>query len=170
MIAPVPPRARAIAALLMLLVTGLLAAGCGSTVTKHDYIARADAICAAAVRQTRSIPPPVAASSAGARPRALALALAQYVRRVTPIAASELAQLESLKRPHGSASDAAALRRYLVALRAAVDNYRALGAAAAAGDGGGVRDAEAALAGSRVTALASAYGLRACGRPGGTGV
>jgi hypothetical protein len=164
MIAPVLPRATA--ALLMLVVIGLLAAGCGSTVTKHDYIARADAICAAAVRQTRSIPPPVAASSAGARPRALA----QYVRRVTPIAASELAQLQSLKRPHGSVSDTAALSRYLVALRAAVDHYRALGAAAAAGDAGGVRDAEASLAGSRVTALASAYGLRACGTPGGTGV
>ena len=106
------------------------------------------------------------ATSASARLQALA----QYVRRVTPIAASELAQLQGLKRPHDSASETAALDHYLAALRQAVGDYRALGAAAAQSDAGGVRDAEAALAGSRVTALATVYGLRGCGTPGGTGV
>lgn len=151
---------------LLLVVTGPLVGGCGSTVTKHDYIARADAICAAAVRQTRATAPPVAATSARGRLQALA----RYVERVTPIAASELSQLQGLKRPPGPASETAALDQYLAALRQAVSDYRALGAAAAQGDASGVRDAEAALAGSRVTGLATAYGLRACGTPGGTGV
>lgn len=145
-------------------------AACGSSVTRSDYVARANAICAQAVRQTRVIPPPAPAT--GSVSGAIGLsALAGYVERITPIAEHELSQLEALKRPSGgAAADRSALSRYFVALAAAIRDYRDLGAAAARGDAAGMRDAEAALAGSHATELAVAYGLRACGTPGGTGV
>jgi hypothetical protein len=55
-------------------------AGCGGTYTKRDFIARADAICAGAVRETRAIAPP-AFSGTGAQRIS---ALAQYLARCYP--------------------------------------------------------------------------------------
>jgi hypothetical protein len=132
----------------------VLIAGCGGSYTQSDFIARADAICASALRQTRSITP--------------TSALGEYAGAVLPIVESEAAQLHALKRPPQDARDKATLAQYLGALAQEVENYRKLAAAARRGDGQSVTDAEAALRSSPAASLATSYGLRACGTPGAT--
>ncbi|MBV8999093.1 MAG: hypothetical protein JO304_08545 [Solirubrobacterales bacterium] len=157
------PRASACGALLI----ALLAAGCGgSGYTKSDFVARANAICASAVRQTRSIPPPSAAQAGSGQDAALAA----YLSSVVPVLESEASQLRALRRPPGNARDQATLKRYLTALTETVTNYRQLAAAAKRGDDQTVANAEAALGASQVYSLAAGYGLRACGSPGTTAV
>jgi hypothetical protein len=135
-------------------------AGCGGAYTKHDFIARADAICASAVRQARSIPPPP--SSAGQDS-----AVSSYLRSVIPIMRSETRQLRALK-PAGDTRDRATLARWLGALQRDISTYAALAAAAKRGDQQAVSSAEASLRASPTVSLASAYGLRACSAPGST--
>ena len=142
-------------------------AGCGSgSVKKTDYLVRADAICMNAIRATRSIPPP---ATVGSR-RDQLTALAQYLSRLVPVVTSEDTQIRALKRPSGSAQDGAALARYLGALTRSATEYTRLAAAARRRDAAGVADAEASLRATPVASLAAAYGLRACGNAGGTGV
>lgn len=136
------------------MATVALIAGCGSSYSKSDFIARADAICASALRQTRSIAP--------------TSALGEYVAAVLPVVESEATQLRALKSPPQDARDKAALAKYFGALDQEVENYRKLGAAAKRGDGQGVTNAEAALRASSAASLATGYGLRACGTPGAT--
>ena len=145
---------RRLAALAAVLVAAAAVAGCGSSYTKSDFIARADAICASALRQTRSIAP--------------TSALSEYVAAVLPIVQSEATQLRALKSPPQDAHDKAALTKYFGALTQEMENYRKLGAAAKRGDGQGVTNAEAALRASPAASLATAYGLRSCGTPGAT--
>jgi hypothetical protein len=145
---------RGLAAIAAVLVAAAAIAGCGSSYTKSDFIARADAICASALRQTRSIAP--------------TSALGEYVAAVLPVVESEATQLRALKSPPQDAGDKAALAKYLGALAQEVANYRRLGAAAKRGDGQGVTNAEAALRASPAASLATSYGLRACGTPGAT--
>jgi len=152
--------------ILAVLVVAAPLGGCGDTITKRDYVARADAICASAVRQTRVIPPPTLAGSQAQRLDALA----QYFARVLPIAQSELAQLQALKRPSADATDRAVLQRFLATLRQTVGDYRALVTAAQRGDAQGVAAAVARLRASPLVALAARYGLGSCGAPGGTAV
>ena len=142
-----------LAAIAAVLVAAAAIAGCGSSYTKSDFIARADAICASSLRQTRSIAPS---------------ALGEYVAAVLPIVESEATQLRALKSPPQDARDQAALAKYFGALTQEVEDYRKLGAAAKRGDAQGVTDAEAALRASPATSLATAYGLRSCGTPGAT--
>jgi hypothetical protein len=138
-----------------------LLAGCGGSYTKGDFIARADAICASAVRQTRSIAPVSAPQSLNA--------LAQYVSQVSPVVQSEVSQLRALRRPGGGARDRAALTAYLAASAQVAGYWRELGAAATRGDAQGVASAEAALRATPVASLAAGYGLHSCGTPGATG-
>jgi hypothetical protein len=148
-----------------LFVLALAVAGCGgSGYTKSDFIARADAICAGAVRQTRSIAPPVAAQ-AGAGQDA---ALAAYLSGVVPVLESEVSQLRALRRPPGNAGERVTLNRWYAALAQSVARYKELAAAARRGDDQSVADAEAALGASPVYTLAAGYGLRSCGAPGAT--
>jgi len=140
-----------------------LVAGCG-TYTQSDFIARADAICASSVRETRSISPP----SFGRTAAEQLSALGDYLNRVLPIARSEVSQLRGLKLPKQAAADRATLAAYLVAAGHAVGEYQALAAAAAQGDARGVSSAEAALRASPVAALAAHYGLHSCSAPGAT--
>jgi hypothetical protein len=136
-----------------LTATAILA-GCGGSYTKKDFLARANAICASAVRQARSIPP--------------GGPLAGYVATVLPIVQSEASQLRGLKRPPVGARERAQLDQYFGALTQVVDNYRQLASAAKQGDRQAVTAAEAELRASPVTALATANGLHACGTPGAT--
>jgi hypothetical protein len=136
------------------MATVVLIAGCGSSYTKSDFIARADAICASALRQTRSIAP--------------TSVLGEYVAAVLPVVESEATQLRALKSPPQNARDKAALAKYFGALAQELENYRKLGVAAKRGDGQGVTNAEAALRASPAASLATRYGLRACGTPGAT--
>jgi hypothetical protein len=148
------PASRRAAGIACAMATVALIAGCGSSYTKSDFIARADAICASALRQTRSIAPTTA--------------LGEYVAAVVPIVQSEATELRALKSPPQDARDEAALAKYFGALTQEVENYRKLGAAAKRGDGQGVTNAEAALRASPAASLATGYGLRACGTPGAT--
>jgi hypothetical protein len=134
----------------------VLLAGCGgSRYSKHDFITRADAICAGALRQARSI-----------TPGALPTYLADYV----PVLESEASQLQALRRPPGTARDRATLERYFAALKQAVAEYRQLAVAAKSGDEQGVTSAEAALGANPLYSLATSYGLSSCGTPGSTAV
>jgi hypothetical protein len=140
--------------------------GCGSSYTKPDFVARADAICTNAVRQTRSIAPPSFSRSSA---RQLS-ALAGYLAAVLPIVQSEATQLRALRRPTRDGLAGATLARYLAAVAQAASDYRALTTAAQRGDAQGVANAEAALRASPVVSLAARYGLRSCAVPGATGV
>jgi hypothetical protein len=149
--------ARRLAAVLVGAVLIALCAGCGSY-TKADFIARADAICASTLRQTRTVPPP--SFSGGGNQLS---ALGGYVARVLPLVRSEAGQLRSLRKPPGSARERAVLAGYLAAFARAVDEYGALAAAATRGDGQAAAIAEAALKTSPAAALAARYGLHTCG-------
>ena len=145
----------------------LLAGGCGgNTYTKSDFIARANAICTGALRQTRSIPPPSAAQATSGQDAALTA----YLDSVVPVLQSEQSQLRALRRPPGNARERATLEHYLTALTQTITNYKQLDVAAKRGDDQAVADAEAALGASQVYSLAASYGLRACGTPGATAV
>ena len=148
--------------LALLLAVAALIGACGSTYTKQDFIAQADAICAESLRQTRVVPPPSFAGSA----RAQRESLATYLGKVVPIAESEARRLHALKRPPG---DQAALDAYLGALDTSLGAYRNLLTAARGGDAQGVTDAENALRASRAAPLAKRVGLRTCGAAGATG-
>jgi hypothetical protein len=137
--------------------------GCGSY-TKHDFIARADAICASTVRQTRLIPPPSFTNVPAQRLRALA----GYVAQVLPLVRTEATQLRSLRKPSQSAAERASLTSFLAAFAAVVGDYQNLVTATSAGDSAGVARAEASLTASPVAALAARYGLRSCAAPSST--
>ena len=136
---------------------GALVAGCGgSAYTRQDFVTRADAICAGALRQARSITP-------GA-------ALPDYLARFVPVLESEVSELQGLRRPPDTARARATLDRYFAALKNTVTEYRQLLAAARGGDQDAVSNAEAALGSSPVYSLATSYGLSSCGTPGSTAV
>ena len=147
-----------------LLTLAALLAGCGSSNTNRDFVARADAICASAVRETRSIAAPSFSHAAAQQ----LTALADYLASVLPIVQSEAAQLRALRRPTEDVRARATLARYLAALAQAAGDYGALAAAARRGDAQGVASAEAALRASPVASLAASAGLRSCGIPGAT--
>jgi hypothetical protein len=135
----------------------VLVAGCGgSGYTRHDFITRADAICAGALRQARSIAP--------------GTPLSTYLAAYVPVLASEASQLRALRRPPDTTRNRATLERYFTALRQVVAEYRQLAAAARSGDRQALTNAEAALGASPVYSLATSYGLSSCGTPGSTAV
>jgi hypothetical protein len=144
-------------ALICAVTFAAVVAGCGgSGYTRQDFVTRADAICAGALRQARSITPGVA--------------LPDYLAQFVPVLESEAAQLQGLRRPPGSARARATLDRYFAALKNTVTEYRQLLAAARSGDQDAVSNAEAALGASSVYSLATSYGLSSCGTPGSTAV
>jgi hypothetical protein len=142
-----------------------LAAGCGATYTKQDFIARADAICASALRQTRAITPPPELDVA----RGQMSELSDYLGAVVPIARSEATSLLALRRPSkDDAHDRATLSSYLSAVSQQVSDYDQLASAAMRGDPAGVASAEAQLRASPAASLAASYGLHECDTPGST--
>jgi len=145
-----------------LLAAVVVLAGCGgSSYTKSDFVARANAICTSTLRQTRALAPPASTSQPGG-------ALAAYLGQLVPLVQAESDQLRALKRPHDDARDSATLSSYYAALGQIVANYRQLEAAARRGDTQSVTDVEATLRASPITALAASYGLQSCGTPGST--
>ena len=139
-----------------------MVAGCGgSSYTKSDFVARANAICTSTLRQTRALAPPASTSQQG-------IAFAAYLGQLVPLVQSEADQLRALKRPHDSARDSATLTSYYAALGQLVANYRQLEAAARRGDTQTVTDVEATLRASPIAALAASYGLQSCATPGST--
>ena len=142
----------------------VLVAGCGSAYTKRDFVARADAICASALRQLRSIPPPSFSGSATQQDSALS----GYLAAVLPVVQSQSRQLRALRRPAQDAGSRAALTRWLAALAQVVQDYRKFAAAAQRADAQGVSSAQTALRASPVASLAASYGLSSCATPGAT--
>jgi hypothetical protein len=130
--------------------------GCGGSYTKHDFIASADAICASTVRATRALAPPASAQLGP---------FGRYLAKLVPILQDENRQIDALRRPTGGR---APLRRYLDALRESVVEFRALEAAAKAGNPESLARAQEALRSNPVTSLAANYGLRSCAAPGAT--
>lgn len=137
----------------------LALAGCGSHAeTKQDFVARADAICAATTRDLRTV--------SGTPPSGVA-AVARYLSGVIPLLERELKQLRALPRP---AARRVELGRYLAAQAQIVARYRTLADAARHGDAGAVNQALAALSSSPAAGLASSYGLADCAGASGTGL
>ena len=144
------------------LVTALALAGCGggSSVSRADVIARGNAICAAALRQIRTVAAPTQA------PASLP-AMSDYLHQVVPIVEKEISGLRKLPRP---STGQALLQRYISAVAGTAADYRALQHAAAAGDQNGVDAALSALSTSSASSLAAAYGLDQCATAAGTAV
>jgi hypothetical protein len=137
----------------------LALAGCGSHAeTKQDFVARADAICAATTRELRT--------AAGTPPSGVP-AVARYLGDVIPLLERELKQLRALPRP---AARRAELDRYLAAQAQIVARYRTLAGAVRHGDAGAVNRVLAALQSSPAAGLASSYGLSDCAGASGTGL
>ena len=139
----------------------MLAVACGgpAAVTHHDDLARANAICAAALRQVRAVPAPGATGPS---------ALIPYLDRVVPILRAEDVALHRLKRPAQAHALGARRVVWLQAEGAAVAAYVSLDRAAHRGDAGALATAEAALRDSPAPALAARYGLSDCARAGST--
>ncbi|MFZ0039675.1 MAG: hypothetical protein WAK93_00080, partial [Solirubrobacteraceae bacterium] len=153
------PGARAVPALVATAALALVACGGGAT-SKKDVIARANAICADAVRDIRATPAP-----AGGQ---ISLpALATYLRQVLPTVKKEVASLRALPRP---TQNRALLNSYLAAVAASGSDYEALAKAAARGDRAGVSQALEALQTNPDESLARRYGLAQCAGSTGTSV
>jgi hypothetical protein len=147
-----------------LVASATLIAACGAGYTKRDFVARADAICASALRQARSIPPPTFSGSSASAGNGLS----PYIGKLLPVVRTEVKQLRALPRPPENASSRATLEHWLGALAADLDSYRQLAAAAEQGDAEGVANAEASLRASPASSLAASYGVGACATPEGT--
>jgi hypothetical protein len=141
-----------------------LLAACGSGYTKRDFIARADAICASALRQARAIPPPTLTGSVASQAGQLSI----YLDKLLPIVQSEFTQLQAVRLPAQGARGRVTLERWFKALREDLGTFQVLAAAAKRGDAQGVTSAEAALRASQAGSLAQSYGLPACATPSAT--
>jgi hypothetical protein len=133
-------------------------AACGGSYDKADFVARANAICARALRDTRAVPPPTGGLAG----------LGDYAAHVLKVVRGEESDLHGLAIPTQSAANRALLKRYLTANADVATAYAQLAAAAKRGDASGVGAAEAALRASPVSALAARYGLHDCSSPGAT--
>lgn len=148
---------------LLALAASISACG-GSSYTKADFLARANAICTKTLNQTRAITPPASSTQPGG-------ALAAYLGQLVPLVQSEADQIRALKRPGGgTAQDRLMLSQYLAALGQVAAAYRELEAAARRGDAQAIASVEATLRANPAAALAASYGLRVCGNPGSTSV
>ena len=145
------------------MVLAALLAGCGAY-TRHQFVARADAICTAATRQARSLTPPVLGTGASATQ-----SVAGYFDKVASIVGTEARSLRRLPRPVQTSRRRSELNAYLAAIQAAAAGFDAAALAAASGNPGRLRGVESALAASPVQARAAAYGLGACAAPEATG-
>ena len=143
----------------LLALGAVVPAACGTSgITRVDYLARANAICATALRGARNVTPP---GSSAAGPSLDALG--SYFKQVIPIVEREASQLRALPRP---AADRALLDSFLSALGASVADYRRLASAATAGDRATLEQEASALGSSPASGLASRYGLSECAGSG----
>ena len=148
-------RVRPVALSIAIVGLGLAVTSCGGAAVTHpDFVARADAICAGALRRTRTIPAP---SGTGTP------ALGHYFDEVVLVLRAEAGQLHRLRRPAEGSGERARLSTFLSAFDAAAGHYVALAAAARRGDATAIAREEAAVRAAPTAALAGRYGLRVCG-------
>ncbi|MGA9858356.1 MAG: hypothetical protein WBQ18_10885 [Solirubrobacteraceae bacterium] len=147
--------------LVTLILTALLLAGCGgSAVSRSDVIARGNALCAAALRQIRTLAPPTTA------PASLT-AMSSYLHQIVPIVEKEIAGLRKLPVPDKGQR---LFNSYIRSVTVTAADYRTLEHAAQAGDQTGVDAALSALSTSSASSLAAAYGFGQCATAAGTAV
>jgi hypothetical protein len=145
-------------------IVSVIAAGCGSSYTKADFVQRADGICTATTRVIRSLKPPeFAASSALQRRSSVA-----YFVHAASIVDKEARQLSSLAVPPETAAQRRVRRRWLASVQASAAQLKALAKATGTGDTSGVTAANQKLAANPVVELAAQYGAHACAGPGAT--
>jgi hypothetical protein len=153
---------RGVTAFLLALLLAIAIAGCGSSSpTKHVYVLRAEGICDSTLRSLRLLQQPTLAGAAADRDASLAA----YLDRAVPLLKSQLHKLKALPTPMQSKAQSQTLQRYLAGLQDAVEELGALASAARAGNTPMVSAAQKTLASSSTSALAAAYGLRACSNP-----
>lgn len=153
------PRARSGLAAIVAL-TAIAVAGCGGSATKQDVVARANAICASAVRAARALPSPAGGANSPA-------ALTAYLRQLLPIVDHEASSTRALPRP---SQDRQILNRYVAAVSLSDEQFHALDTAAQHDSTAGVSQALAALRANPATTLARQYGLVQCASAAGTEV
>jgi hypothetical protein len=140
----------------------LILAGCGSSITKHDYVLRAEGVCNATLRSLRLLGQPTLSGSTAAR----TASLAGYLDHAAPLVQTELRKLKGLPRPEQTPAQSRTLQRYLAALADTVEELQAVASAARSGNSQMVSAGQKSLATNSTSALAAAYGLRACSNPG----
>ena len=126
---------------------------------QEDVIARANGIC---INALRACPLPAAAHRrrlAGGAGRLSGQARTDRGERGVPY-----------PRAAAAGKDRAILNRYVAAVTAAANQYRAVATAASKGDAAGVSQGLAALRVNPASALAARYGLVRCNASAGTGV
>jgi hypothetical protein len=144
---------RITAAVAATVTAAAVVAGCGAqAVTKHEVMARADAICSTALGDARALKQGGAAD-------------AVYLGQLATVVETEARKLRALPRP---AADRAVLDLFITNVARAAGQYRQLAAAARAGDQATVRRLTAELAANPEATYASSYGLRECAGRSGT--
>ena len=142
---------------LTVLLTALLLAGCGGSgddrLTKSEFIAEADAICAKGRDHSKALPEPTTYAE-----------LAEYIRKGISIQDHDVAEIRKLKPPKNDAQDVELMLEQVERLNAAFDRLQA---AAEKGDAKGVvrRSTDVRRANRAAARRARQYGLRVCGQP-----
>ena len=141
------------------LVAGLAAASCGGdggggggeALTKEEWIAQADAICAGANAQIDALGEPAGLED-----------VADFSAKAEEISRAQLEKLRALTPPEG---DAAAVGEMLGLVEQVIDEAAKLGDAAKEGDVGKINEIVAAIdpINERADQLAQDYGLQECG-------
>lgn len=128
-------------------------AGCGgsSSVTKHDAVAQANAICSTSVSQVRALKQPAGDPA--------------YYNQVAKIVTAEAKKLKVIPRP---AHDRAVLDLFVSSINDAAGLYRQLASAARTGDQAAVSQLTAKLAANPASTYATSYGVRECAGTSGT--
>lgn len=147
---------------MLALIVAIAVAACGSALTRHDYVLRAEGICNSTLRSLRLLEQPTLSGSAGAR----TASLSRYLDRAVPLIQAQLSKLKQLPVPLQTQGQSRALRRYLGALQITVEELRDLAAAARGGNAQLVDADQKTLAAGSTSALAASYGLHACSNPG----
>jgi hypothetical protein len=145
-------------------IVSVVAAGCGSSYTKADFIQRADGICTATTRVIRSLKPPQFAASSVLQRRS---SVAYFVQAAS-IVNKEARQLSSLAVPPETAAQRRVRRHWLASVQASAAELKALAKATGTGDASAVTAADQKLAANPVVTLAAQYGAHACAGPGAT--
>jgi hypothetical protein len=134
-------------------ISAAVLAGCGGqAVTKQEVVARADAICQAALGDARTLKQGGTADAA-------------YLGQLAMVVESEARKLRALPRP---AADRAVLNLFVTNVARAAGQYRRLAAAAGDGDQAAVSRLTAQLAANPEATYATSYGLRECAGTSGT--
>jgi hypothetical protein len=146
-------------------VLALAVTACGA-VTHRQYVTRADGICAATLRATRSLTPPQQTGTLEQQLRSLSA----YYGRIASLLRKQDRELRALTKPKQTPRQQAELNRYLVSLSTVAGYFSKLAADAGSGKPEQLASLDSALSGEFLGQLARSYGLRECSSSGSTSV